>query len=301
MSLIAFILIVLSAGMHASWNTIAKKTHMSLLFYATICAVSAAIWLHTQFWTPVRIFDLPWKFWALLGGSVFSDALLYCFGLIMAFKYMEMSVAYPVMRSLPIIFTAILTTCLGWGDPLSVTAVCGMLIAFAGCMMMPLKKFSDFSLKSYLNWNMLFILMVALGTTGYTICDSQAQKVMREVVTGVSKPVMSMTYYSTRGICLSSVLWLALLFSPSRHGFMAYWKENRFWPILAGCLASLTYITVLIAMNYVTNVSYVQVFRQMGLIFSLILGIVVLKERPTVTKFAGVALILAGLTITVIR
>ena len=64
--------------------------------------------------------------------------------------------------------------------------------------------------------------------------------------------------------------------------------------------ASLTYILVLIAMNFVTNVSYVQVFRQIGLILGLAMGIFILKEKCTVTKVVGVALILIGLALTVI-
>jgi drug/metabolite transporter (DMT)-like permease len=54
------------------------------------------------------------------------------------------------------------------------------------------------------------------------------------------------------------------------------------------------------AMNYVTNVSYVQVFRQLGLIFGLLGGIFILKERPSLPKFIGVALIITGLVITVL-
>lgn len=302
MSWIAFILIVLSAGMHASWNTIAKKTRMSLVFYAIICSVSAALWLHTQIWTPVNVFHLPGRFWLILLAAVISDGALYCLGLIMAFKYMEMSVAYPIMRSLPILFIAVLTACFGWGEPLGPVAGCGMVVAFAGCLLMPLKKFSDFSLRKYLNWNMFFVLMVALGTTGYTLFDSQAQSVLREAVPGVSKPVLSMTYYSTRGICLSSFLWIMVVLSPSdRKSIRSYRNEHGLMPLWAGLLASLTYITVLIAMNYVSNVSYVQVFRQLGLVFGLLESILILKERCTATKVAGVVLILTGLTLTVIR
>ena len=71
-------------------------------------------------------------------------------------------------------------------------------------------------------------------------------------------------------------------------------------PFAAGAFASLTYITVLIAMNYVSNVSYVQVFRQLGLIFGLLGGIFILKERPALPKFIGVVLIITGLIITVL-
>ena len=37
MSLMAFVLIVVSAGLHASWNLVAKKNRMTIPFYALIC------------------------------------------------------------------------------------------------------------------------------------------------------------------------------------------------------------------------------------------------------------------------
>ena len=41
MTFFAFILIFLSTGLHASWNLLAKKSHMSIPFYAAICVVDA--------------------------------------------------------------------------------------------------------------------------------------------------------------------------------------------------------------------------------------------------------------------
>ena len=66
MSLLAFILIVISAGLHASWNLVAKKTRMTIPFYALICTSATLFWVHVQFWTPVGLAGLPWKFWLFL-------------------------------------------------------------------------------------------------------------------------------------------------------------------------------------------------------------------------------------------
>ena len=105
MTWIAFFLIVSSAMLHASWNLLAKKYHMTLPFYAMICSTAMLMWLHVQFWTPVPVWQMPWQFWASLAGSVASDALIYCGGLVMAYRYLDMSTAYPMMRSLPLLLT----------------------------------------------------------------------------------------------------------------------------------------------------------------------------------------------------
>ena len=300
MSILAFLLIVGSAGFHATWNLLAKKSSMSVSFYGAICMTACVMWLHTQFWTPVKYFSLPLMFWVYIGASVLSD-LVYCLGLVRAYRTMEMSTAYPMMRSLPLLLTALITTLLGWGKPLSWLAMSGMFIVFCGCLLMPVKNIKDFNWRYYFSPKMFFILLVACGTTGYTIFDSQAQSVLRAVCSDISKPVLSISYYSIRGICLSSVLAVAIFtIRGEKSNFFAFFKERNFMPVFAGLVASLCYVSVLMAMNYVTNVAYVQVFRQLGLVFALLGGIFILKEQCYVTKFIGVALIIGGLVITVL-
>ena len=275
-----------------------------MAFYSVICIASASLWIQVQFWTPLEVLSLPYKYWLLVISSVIGDLIFYGWGLSLAYKSMDMSSAYPMMRSLPLIFIAVLTSLFGWGGKLTWEAICGIIIVIAGCMMMPLSRFSDFRLRDYLSAKMFFILMVAIGTTNYTICDSQAQKVLAAAVAGqgISKPVISMTFYSCRCILLSSTaLAITLLIRGERHNLCEFIRERNWRPVAAGIIASLTYITVLTAMNFVTNVTYVQLFRQAGLIFGVALGIIFLKERCVAPKICGVLLIIAGLVLTVVE
>lgn len=300
MTWLAFFLIIGSAGLHATWNLLAKKSVMSISFYGAICITSCLLWLHAQFWTPVNYSELPLLFWVYIAASIFSDSL-YCLGLVYAYRTMEMSSAYPMMRSLPLLFTALVTSLAGWGKQLSWLTVAGMVIVFIGCLLMPLKKFSDFNWRYYLTSKMFFIILVACGTTGYTIFDSQAQSVIRESFSHISKPILSISYYSVRGICLSSLMLIYIFTVPGeKKNFYAFFKERNLMPVYAGLIASMCYVTVLMAMNYVSNVSYVQVFRQLGLVFALFGGIFILKEECNIPKFIGVALIISGLIITVL-
>lgn len=303
MSWLAFVLITTSAILHASWNLLAKKYHMTLPFYAIICSTAALMWIHVQVWTPVPVWQLPWPFWASLIGSVISDSVLYCGGLIMAYRLMDMSSAYPMMRSLPLLFTVAVTSLFRMGKPLTGLAVLGMVLVFTGCICIPLKRLRDFNWRNYWNKNILFIILTACGTTGYTVLDSLCQQIMTENVKAmaISKPVISLSYYSTRGIVLSSfLLFMAVAIPRQRQHFKEIWRECRFAPFAAGIFASLTYVLVLISMAYVTNVSYVQVFRQLGMIFGLFAGIIILKERGTLPKYLGCLLIVSGLIISVL-
>ena len=303
MSWTAFCLIVSSAILHASWNILAKKYHMTLPFYAIICSTSMLMWLHVQFWTPVPIWSLPWQFWASLAGSILSDACLYCGSLVMVYRLMDMSSAYPMMRSLPLLLTVGVTSLFGMGSTLSLCAVIGMCLVFLGCMSMPLKRFSDFNWRNYLSKNMFFVLLAACGTTGYTIFDKLSQDIMRQAVSGmdITKPVLSLSYYSTRGVFLSATLLLLAVGIPrQRKHFKEIFKECKWAPFLAGFFASLTYVLVLISMNYVNNVSYVQVFRQLGLLIGLLAGVLILREKGSLPKYAGGLLIVTGLILSVL-
>ena len=300
MSLTAFLLLLLSVTFHASWNLLAKKSVMSIACYTIICLTSALCWVHMQFWTPVDVLGLPWKYYIFMACSVASD-VLYCSGLVRAYRTMEMSTAYPMMRSLPLLITAAVTTIFGLGKPLSGMAICGMAVVFVGCLFMPLADFKNFRWSNYINVHLLFILLVACGTTGYTVFDSQAQAILRSAVTDVSKPVLSLTYYSSRGILLSiTLVSIMLSLKSERENLRRFIKERNFNPVFAGLFATCAYSLVLIAMNYVSNVSYVQVFRQIGLLVGVAGGIIILKERCSAPKIIGSLLIVSGLVMTVI-
>ena len=75
-----------------------------------------------------------------------------------------------------------------------------------------------------------------------------------------------------------------------------------FWtPVLAGIFASLTYGLIIIAMNYVDNVSYIQVFRQLGLLLGMGGAIIFLKEKVTVPKVIGGISVVTGLILSVLK
>ena len=299
MNFIAFFFIVASAVLHASWNLLAKKSRMSVAFYTVICSTAALVWLHTQLWTPVPLFSMPGKVLLLMAGSVASD-VVYCLGLVHAYSRLEMSTAYPMMRSLPLIFTALITSCCGLGKPLTAAALAGMFVVFCGCLLMPMAKISDFRLSNYFNRNILYLIVVAGGTTGYTIFDSQAQRALMEAFANLSKPLISVSYYSSRGIMLSTTLWICtLVTAEGRNCVLQFIRERNPMPVYAGLFASMAYVLVLLAMNYVTNVSFVQVFRQMGLVFAVAAGIFILKERCTFPKILGSLLIVIGLILSV--
>lgn len=300
----AFFLILASAGLHATWNMIAKKSGASLAFYTFLGAMGFAWSQFIRLFTPIHFFALPPAFHLWLAGMLVGE-FCYAFGIRLAYRSLDMSTAYPMMRSIPLLLLAGITSLLGLGKPLTLHAVTGMAMVFAGCLAIPLRTFADFKPSRYFDRSFGYIMLVAIGTTIYTLCDSQAQRVMLDYVHAggvtISKPLVSLTYYCFR----AATLWPALCIvtacgATSRAEAAELWRHRSWMPIVAGVCSSLTYVLVLVSMNFVSNVSYVQAFRQIGLLFGLLEGVFILKERCTAPKVLGVILIMAGLAVSVL-
>ena len=288
MTLTAFWLILISSGLHVAWNTLAKKNHLSFPFYAILCTVAMLMWIHTLWWAPVKLSSLPAEFWCCILLSLISDAVIYCTGLICAYKTLEMSLAYPVMRSLPLLFIALVTSIFHCGKSLGAGEICGMATVVAGCIIMPLSTTGKVTLASYFNRGTVFILMVACGTTGYTFFDSEAMKIITREFPETSKTVVAMTFYATRGGLLSAVLWaISLSTAANREIIKKLIRKKDFTPLYAGVVASGAYICVLLAMNFVDNVSFVVAFRQIGLVIGVLAGVIFLKEKAAPAKRCG--------------
>ena len=172
-----------------------------------------------------------------------------------------------------------------------------MVVLFCGCFMMPLNSLKIFGLKSYRNAAMLFIFLAAFGTTGYTIIDSQAMAAMRgltEFQGGIKGPIIFI-FLLEAGVAMAMAV--NVFFSKTeRADFRAIFLKTS-TPFISGVFSSSAYVIVLVAMGLVSNVSYIQAFRQMSLPMGVLAGIFLLHERPGVPRLAGIALAITGLVL----
>ena len=76
----------------------------------------------------------------------------------------------------------------------------------------------------------------------------------------------------------------------------AEWRLNRWSIVAAGCLSLVSYLLVLYALSR-ERVTYVGPARNLGIVFSVLLGAIFLRERHTPMRLAGSALIVAGVAL----
>ncbi|MBE6366735.1 MAG: hypothetical protein E7052_02340 [Lentisphaerae bacterium] len=304
MTWVAFILILASVLMHSMWHFLCKSSGKSSMAFFALFSTSLFLTM-----LPFALFSgvlgqLPWRVlgFALLG-SVFAG--MGDLGLMLAYKYSDISLAYPLARALPVFLTMLFTAVFGWGKSLSIAAQLGMMIIFAGCLMM---AFSNHSGRlswqekmQYIRKGLVGIILAALATTFYTIVDSFGIRSIIAEFPEQNKLLLSGTYSCCREFPVMITMWAAA-------GVRAYQKRDqgllsslsKMWhPYAAGVCAALAYVLILLSMNYVNNVSFVQSFRQLSLPVSALLGAVILHEKCSLLRWSALLVIMLGLIMSV--
>jgi len=297
----AVILLLVSAVTHAGWNLLSKREHpsaASFLVANTVgCLLLAPIALIN--WRAVGLF--PSEVWALLAATGLCQAVYY-YGLAGAYRHGEISIAYPLARSVPVVMVTLISFLLGRGEDLTPQAIAGMALVVAGCLILPMKHFADFRLRNYKNAACALALLAACGTAGYSLLDDHALHIVWDspaAKVGGYVPA-TLTYMLFEGLLASA--WLGgyiLLRRPERAQLRTLLTAGKRRAAITGAAIYLTYALVLIAMAHARNVSYIVAFRQLSVPLGAVLGITILHEARWRPKFVGIAICFTGLILVV--
>lgn len=295
----AFILILLSVVLHVGWNFLCKANkHPTLAFYFIANLLAALVLIPFLFLAKLDWSRLDWRFWLAVLFSDFFEAI-YSIGLFKAYSKNDISLVYPMARALPVLMIPLVTLGFGIGSVPGATALVGIAIVAVGCIIMPQSRISDMNWRMLLSAAMLPILTAAIGTTGYTIMDNIATA--KAVAISGSSRIITLGAYQCViqfGIALFILIYML---AASKEGWQDI-KANLRTPgaYLCGIFSFLAYFLVLDAMGFVSNVSYLQAFRQMSLPLGVFAGVWLLKERLTTPKIIGTIMVVVGLVLTVI-
>ena len=205
-----------------------------------------------------------------------------------------------MIRALPVLLVAAVTSLFGIGKPLDAAAVTGMIIVFAGCLLMPLEKFSQFSWRNYKTPVLGYMILAACGTTGYTIFDGML--IPQILADAQGHPLAATGAFIAFLECgITTGMSLYVLCKPAERENFKKLFGHSWAPHVSGIFSALAYSLVVLAMPLVTNGSFVQAFRQMSLPLGVGAGIFILKEKCPPVRLAGVAAVVTGLVITALK
>ncbi|MEZ9174782.1 multidrug transporter [Vibrio kanaloae] len=294
----AIVIVIISALLHAGWNVLGKSNQGSGSSFFLASGFAAAVIL-----TPYLIWyvysvgfaNITIPFWQLLFLSGICQ-IIYLIGLGIAYKQADIGVIYPMARALPVLMVGLGTVLIGY--ELSLNQWIGFALITLGCLFVPLKQFSELRLKAYLNLGVLWALIAAIGTTGYSLIDKEALLLLEPLSTlTITNKHTAIFYLGIQFWAIVIPLSIWLLVTNQRVEFANAWilRKNA---TLAGIMMASTYGLVLFAMTMTENVSLVVALRQVSIIFGVVMGIYFLKEKWHMTRGVGVVFIIAGLVIS---
>lgn len=299
MTVTATILLIISAFTHAGWNFISKKEYPTQAFYlvANTFGVICILPILLIYWNRIPMISAPVWLFMVISGFFLAAYLATLAG---AYRAGDISIAYPLIRSLPVIFVFGATLILGKSYQVSGLLIAGIILIAAGCMVLPMKSLGDFHFKAYQNLCCFLALLSALAVAGYTIVDDEALRQLREIPGMPISPIEgTLVYMVLEGISCSTWQGIFVLCDTrEKHNIRTVLQTGKSAAVITGIGIYLTWGLVLVSMNYVENVSYVAAFRQLSIPLGAIFGMTLLKEPRYIPKKIGIAAIFIGLVLT---
>jgi uncharacterized membrane protein len=228
MSSTAVVLLLIAALTHAGWNFLGKRDHPTLAYFLVANTIGVVCVLPILIYYCSKIPFIPPTVWMF---SIISGFFLasYMTALAGAYRVGDMSIAYPLARSLPVIIVTMIIIFLGKGHEIGEWLIVGIVLVVAGCLMLPMKEFSDFRLQNYLDLCCLLAVLAAIGISGYTVVDDEALRRLRQLPGKPFDPVnATLVYLVLEGICAS--FWkgvFVLVSSRERKNLVEVWHSAK--------------------------------------------------------------------------
>ena len=276
--LLPLILVLCSAGLHASWNLIVKGED-DKLFSGWLTVLTPALLL-----SPVLLVTglPPPEAWPILLGSAVIHTG-YMIALTQAYVHGDLSVVYPVARGLAPILVAVGAP-LFLGERLSLTAILGIVLVGGGIAWLGVSARRSSASFSGLAWAVATAVFIA----SYSIMD----KVGVSRTNPVSYIIVLM---GANAVFMTPVV----LWRRDARLMAAVWKRRWRSAVLGGLLSIAAYLLVLIAMR-LTQVSYIAALRESSVVLAALLGWRVLREPYGGRRILAAIVVTLGLILLVL-
>ena len=272
--------------MHAGWNLIARYSGSEGEFYKRMLVIMLVVGFLPAVISELLTGSMTRLAWICVIASA-TSAAFYLFGLAKAFDLSDFTIVYPVARALPVLIIAFIDVMRG--RFLSPLGWMGVILVVIGSVLIPQQRFGDFQLRNYLSIAVLWMIVAALGTVGYTVLDKFAAEVVQ------SGPATAARY---------GYFYFAISFFPymllmrSVKGNQRTGNKNSWF--LAGIGAALqfgAYWLILWAFQMSQVTSYIVAFRQFSIVIGAVLGFIIFKEQGVYVRITGAILISSGLIV----
>lgn len=282
MPLFALFLVLISSFIHAGWNLIVgsqRSSYAVLRITLVVSVVGLGPALAAEFWGQ----PFPATVWAYLAATAIFQACYYL-GLSLGYQSGYFSTVYPIVRALPIMLVAVVDAVRG--DMPTPLAWLGMGLVSIGCLVIPLESLRSFDIALYRNRTMLWIVVAALGTVGYSVLDNAAAEVMPP------GPLAAARYGIFEFAFATPIYWLFLKGLGQPTAGPNSWQSWK-WPAIGALGLFGAYWLILWSYQLTPQASYIVALRQLSIVIGVAVGVFLFHE-PARGLRIGAAFVIAG-------
>lgn len=282
---LALVLVLVSAGCHATWNYLTKRINGGVSAVWLYTAISAVLYAPVALIVAVVVQPHigPKELGFMIGSGILQ--LIYFVLLARGYEKGDLSVVYPVARGTgPLLATALAILVLG-EHPSAMTIggavlICGgvFIIASGG------RRSGDRSLMVGVGFGAAIGLVISM----YTVWDGYAVGTL-----AIPAVMQSWSAEALRAVYLTPYA------RSHRMEVRDIWNRARTSVLIVGVLSAGSYMLVLTAMSF-SPVSSIAPAREVSIIFGALLGFWLLKEPMTGSRVLGACVIVAGVAAVVL-
>jgi len=275
-------LILLSALTHTLWNLLAKRSLNKFIYAWLMKVFEFLIYLPIGAYLFVNagISDIGWLY--VVASGVIH--LFYWVFLFNSYKYGDLSIVYPISRSSPVFVTIFAVIFLK--EKLLPIGVSGIISVMLGTYLLSMESLRAriYSFTDLRSRSLFFAFLTALTITSYSLVDKIGALYVN--------PILYVWLFETLSLLLLTPL--VMRSKENREQIRIEWRDNKWAAALSGFLVLFSYSLIIFVMR-LSQLSYIVTVRQVSVVFSVILGGTILKEKNLKTRLFSSILIFIGL------
>lgn len=270
MHLIVFFAVLAAAFGHATWNALLKSKGKPWDNVTALCYACTVVSGSVLFFFPAPAMA-SWPYILASGGT----QCFYMYTVSKVYKKGDYAVGYPLMRGLSPPFVALFGF-LFLHETMSLPELVGLACISLGVLIIGFSAINN--LHSFRKQAVL-ALICGLMIAYYAIVDGTGARLSGSPI------AYTMWVFVLQGIGV------AIFRMFKKHP--VYVPLDNWKPWFASCLSSAAYAVALWAMT-LAPIAMVSALRESSILFSALLGFLILKEKPSLFRIMGAAMIAAG-------
>lgn len=277
---LSFVLVVISAMAHGSWNFLFKQAGDKDAFLGLSKVVEPILFLGPFMFMISRYGPGNYVLPFIVIAALLSIANYFL--LANAYKRLDLALAYPISRSstlflpfLAYLFFGEVIDAVGWVSVVMVSAGVVVIQKNSGNQLVDAQECSAG------RWGLLCAVAAAFTVALYTLWGRAAVMHMH--------PFVYMYLYTVA----TTIYFIPSLGRMQRKIVVKEWRLNKWNIISVAFLNTFSYVLMLVALS-MSKVAYVGALRQLSLVFGVTLGWLFLKEKLNRYRIIGLSCIVVG-------